>query len=132
MGQAQYPGQPVTSTGNYPYNPTGAGSGAQPTQNDATRMIQQLLTSPRPQGLPGSQTTGGMQFGAGIAGVATTVEDEGIMVYEEHTKYNQWEFIYDPAKDKTGAGRMQTQGPGTPANQLNNPQRPATGAPPRD
>ena len=40
------------------------------------------------------------------------------MIYEEHQKYNEWEFIYDPAKDRGNAGMMNTAGPGTPADQL--------------
>ena len=60
-----------------------------------------------------------MQIGGGIAGVASTLEQDSIMIYEEHQKYNEWEFIYDPAKDRANAGMMNPAGPGTPADQLN-------------
>jgi hypothetical protein len=70
-------------------------------QNEAARMIQQLLTTPRPGGIPTNNS--GMQgttIGGGIAGVASLSEDEGILVYNERTTYNEWEFIYDPTKEK--------------------------------
>ena len=47
---------------------------------------------------------GGLQIGGGIAGVASTVERTGIKIYNEKEKYNEWEFLYDLTKDKTGAG----------------------------
>ena len=76
-------------------------------------MINRILTTPRPGGMPqGAQTLGGATLGGGIAGVASNAEGEGVMVYNEHTKYDEWEFVYDPAKQKqipnpnaTGAGR---------------------------
>jgi hypothetical protein len=61
-------------------------------------------------------------MGPGIAGVASTLEADSIKIYEEHQKYNEWEFIYDMAKDRTGMGNRNT-GIGTPVNQMggNNP-----------
>ena len=121
-----YPGPPVNSqTGGAPAYPVQPGfpiqsPGAQqpgmrpmvpgqPGQNEATRLIQQILTSPRPGGMPVStpgMVGGGMNIGGGIAGVASTLEQDSIMVYEEHQKYNEWEFIYDPAKDRGAMGGM--------------------------
>jgi hypothetical protein len=50
---------------------------------------------------------GGQQITAGaIAGVASKLEKSSIKIYNERDKYNEWEFIYDFAKDRTGAGRM--------------------------
>jgi hypothetical protein len=68
---------------------------------------------------PGNPAAGrqGMTIGGGIAGVASKSEDEGIKVYNERTKYNEWEFIYDPRKDNTSAlsaiGRVPTQNLGS-------------------
>lgn len=71
--------------------------------NPATRMIMESLTRPRPGGLAGpGAAMGSGQMGSGIAGVATTLEASGIKVYNERTKYNEWEFIYDQSKDRTG------------------------------
>jgi hypothetical protein len=64
-------------------------------------MIQQLLTTPRQQPSTNSFTTGNT---GGIAGVASTAEGKGIHVVNDHTKYKEWEFIYDIKKDKTVVG----------------------------
>ncbi len=76
----------------------------QAAQNPALQIIRDILTKPRPGGLAGIQqqgVAGGQQqvLGGGIAGVASTLEAEGIMVYNERTKYNEWEFVYDIRKD---------------------------------
>jgi hypothetical protein len=75
-------------------------------------MIRNMLTQPtqRP-GLGGTQNI----IGAGIAGVASKLEAEGIKSYNDRTKYNEWEFIYDPRKDLTSPMSQQSsmmQGPG--------------------
>jgi hypothetical protein len=65
-------------------------------------MIQQLLTTPRqPPSSAGGLTTGNT---GGIAGVASTAEGKGIHVVNDHTKYKEWEFVYDLKKDKTVVG----------------------------
>jgi hypothetical protein len=64
-------------------------------------MINNILTSPRPGGLAGISAGGGSNvIGGGIAGVASTADAEGIMVYGDRTNYKEWEFIYDPTKFK--------------------------------
>jgi len=72
-------------------------------------MIQQLLTTPRqpPSSPTGSVTTGGV----GIAGVGGNVDGKGIHVIKDHSKYKEWEFIYDIKNDKTvvGAAAAATQ-----------------------
>jgi hypothetical protein len=98
------------------------GAGAQ--GNQAANMIQQLLTTPRqPPSSVGNFTTGNT---GGIAGVASTAEGKGIHVVNDHTKYKEWEFIYDLKKDPTVIGaagvaqqqqiqqQMQPGGAGTP------------------
>jgi type II secretory pathway pseudopilin PulG len=141
-----YPGAPVSSqTGGVspmPYSTMpgaqgpsaliqqpGTQTGMAPPNNEALNMIQRLLTTPRPGGMPqsGMSGAGGMQIVAGsIAGVATTVEEEGVMVYNDRSKYNEWEFIYDFAKEKKlpnpNAGVI-----GTSADQMN----PGSGAGPQ-
>jgi hypothetical protein len=94
--------------------------------NAAADMIRNILTTPRPGGMP-QGNTGGQSFGGGIAGVASTAEGEGVKVYNDRTLYQEWEFIFDPAKVKqvpnpnggglggTPAGQMGTPTPGQPA-----------------
>jgi hypothetical protein len=99
-GQVGAPIQPgYPQQGVYPQQ----GGFGQPGQNPAVNAIMQQLTQPRPGGLAG--VTGGMAgtgqaTGGGIAGVGTTVVAEGIKIYNDRTKYNEWEFIYDPKKEK--------------------------------
>jgi hypothetical protein len=84
-------------------------------QNAAAAMIQQILTQPRPGGMP---TPGqGTQIGGGIAGFASKDDDDSIMVYNDHTNYGDWEFIFDYTKYRPPANPLQG-GQGTPASQL--------------
>jgi hypothetical protein len=70
-------------------------------------MIYRLLTTPNPRGMAAIQQApgvGGQQIGGGIAGVASKLEAEGIKVYGDRTKYNEWEFVYDPRQERPAAG----------------------------
>jgi hypothetical protein len=49
--------------------------------------------------------------GGGIAGVASKAEMEGIMVYNERTAYNEWEFVFDQTKLRAPA-QLTPQGTG--------------------
>lgn len=130
-GQPQpfYPGAPQlprTNVGGGSQTLGGnAGGGSTPPQgmpfNPAAQMIQQLLTTPNPRGLQqAGLQPGSAGLGAGIAGVASKVDAEGIKIYKEKTNYKEWEFVYDPAKDQQRqAGQLQ----GGPAPGLN-PQQP--------
>jgi len=84
---------------------------AEPHQNPALQIIREILTKPRPGGLAEIQqqaTAAGQQqiVGGGIAGVASTLEAESIMVYNERTKYNEWEFVYDIRKDPVKTAQL--------------------------
>jgi hypothetical protein len=107
QGQSPYSGQPGLQ---------GAGNPAQ--QAAAAAIINQILMTPNPRGLAGVQGAQGNLMGGGIAGVASTAESDAIMVYHDRSKYNEWEFIYDPAKERplpnpNGGGAV-----GTPASQM--------------
>jgi hypothetical protein len=65
-------------------------------QSAAAAMIGNLLTSPRPGGMPSSMP--GLTIGGGIAGVASKFEAEGIMVINDRTAINEWEYIFDMTK----------------------------------
>jgi hypothetical protein len=58
---------------------------------------------------------GGAAMGPGIAGVATKHEGVGIKLYFERSKYQEWEFVYDPKDEKAPnmAGNQQGQQPGS-------------------
>jgi hypothetical protein len=105
------PGNPVNSqtggvSAGYPTTPgsNGAPPGfAQPgmqmnqqAQSAAASMIQGLLTTPRPGGMPTNMP--GSSMGGGIAGVASKFEADGIMVINERTAINEWEYIFDANK----------------------------------
>jgi hypothetical protein len=121
-GQLPNPAQPV------PPLPTGVQQLPNPLQTAAqlsngapagAALIGQLLTTPRPGGLnglngppaapPAAAGTApapamGQIIGGGIAGVASKREQEGIKVYKDKTKYNEWEFVYDITKDTSRTG----------------------------
>jgi len=42
----------------------------------------------------------GNLMGGGIAGVASTAESDSIMIYYDRSMYNEWEFVYDPTKER--------------------------------
>ena len=74
--------------------------------------------------MAGAQTIGG-----GIAGVATTAEGEGVKVYNDRTLYQEWEFIYDPTKQKRIPNPNATGAGGTPAGSMNQGTQPQTTTP---
>jgi hypothetical protein len=65
-------------------------------QTAAAGMINSLLTTPRPGGMPTGMP--GATIGGGIAGVASKYEAEGIMVVNDRTAINEWEYIFDMTK----------------------------------
>jgi hypothetical protein len=121
-------GGPVPNPG-FPGQP---GMTINPAANNAAQnMIQNLLTQPRPGGIPTANTNGMTAMGAGIAGFASTADQDSIMVYNDQTNYGLWEFVFDPQKVKrinnpggntvgTPAAQLGTN-PGTPASQVGQP-----------
>ena len=88
---AGMPGGPGFAT------PGGAsGNAQQAAQQSAAQMIGNLLTTPRPGGMPSNMP--GATIGGGVAGVASKYEAEGIMVINQRTKINEWEYIFDATK----------------------------------
>ncbi len=82
-------------------------------QTAAAGMIQNILTSPRPGGMPANNP--GTIVGGGIAGVASKFKAEGIMVINDRTAINEWEYIFDINKYLRPANPL-GGGPGTPIN----------------
>ena len=92
----QQPGQPTGTTDS-------SQPGAQPTDGTATNSSE-----------PGSNNLNGnagdklsnTTFGGGpIVGVASTVKKDTIREFNHKKKYNEWQFVYDPAQDQ---GRLIT------------------------
>jgi hypothetical protein len=105
---------PVTSS---PY------PGAPQSNPAAVEVIRNLLTTPRPGGMPGAPSGMlGMNIQGGVAGVASTVEKSGIKVYNERSKYNEWEFLYDLSQDRKRAGMMPGMAPGQGTGAATDPQ----------
>jgi hypothetical protein len=118
------PTQPVTGIqppslaagGFNPQNPNAAG--AQPSAaipggpggvvpgNAALTAIDNTLFRPT-QALASAGPTGS----PGIAGVATKFEGPSIKSYRERTKYQEWEFVYEPAAIKPGQPGVPGQNP---------------------
>ena len=138
QAQQQFPqfqqAQQITQNANTP------GAGGPPSS--AAGLINQILTTPRPGGIPGLPGQGGpvnaqgvsiggpapvaapqqQVIGAGIAGVASKREQEGIKTINDRTKYNEWEFVYDISKDGSRIGGGQPNGgPGGRGTQPNQP-----------
>jgi len=143
-GQPQFPGQqfpgqmypgqpgpPVNSQtgGVSPYPTQGVNPGMTPQgAGTAADMINRILTTPRPGGMPTGGAIGNV-IGGGIAGVASTSDGEGVKVYNERTLYKEWEFIFDPSKVRPIQNpNAATGAPGsTPASQIGTPLNGPTG-----
>lgn len=70
------------------------------TQSQGVNLINNLLTTPRQPPAGVFNNNQGGQFGAGgLAGVASKFEGKGIKVYNERSKYEEWEFVFDMKND---------------------------------
>ena len=123
-GVSPYPTQGVNPTP-VPFGQPGMNTQASGTAAD---MINRILTTPRPGGMPTGGAIGNV-IGGGIAGVASTSEGEGVKVYNERTLYKEWEFIFDPSKVKPIQNPNAVTGTpgGTPASQIGTPLNGPTG-----
>jgi type II secretory pathway pseudopilin PulG len=111
-GGAASPGTPAGALGRPPgAQPPGA---QQPGARQPGTPAEQIS---RPAGR--GQTFGG----AGIIGVASTSERQGIKEVNGRSRYNEWEFVYDPRFDAALQQRGVGQ-PGIPGQQPGQPQRP--------
>lgn len=85
----------------------------------ATSLIGDLLTRPRPGGLAGLQGQAEQQQGGptaafqeGIAGVASKSERSGVKIYKDREMFNEWEFVYDYRQDSLVGAASQPTGQG--------------------
>jgi hypothetical protein len=120
-------------------SPRGGGPGGPPQLQQGQQQGQQTGQQLGQQGQPQGQiaTAGGFGsappqqqgnvIGAGIAGVASKKESESIKTVNDHTKYNEWEFVYDITKDPTrqqGAAGAAGASGGPGRGGANNPMNP--------
>ena len=106
-----------------PPSPQNAAAGAQPNPalpgnnsgNAALTAIDNALF--RPNQAPAAGGTGS----PGIAGVASTFKGPSIKAYHERTKYQEWEFVYDPTTSQPGANQPGLNQPGLNQPGLNQP-----------
>ena len=102
--------QPGMQTGAVPGQP------GTPGQSPASQMIWNILTNPRTNVGQGGAAQNA-QIGGGIAGIASKSEDQGIMIYDDRSKYNEWEFVFDFTKYRPPPNPLGGS-VGTPASQL--------------
>jgi hypothetical protein len=104
------------------------------TNNAALNAIDNALF--RPNQAPATGPTGS----PGIAGVASKFKGPSIKAYRERTKYQEWEFVYEPTTNQPGANQPaanplgagqpgQTGAPGQSPLQAPNPFGPASAQP---
>jgi hypothetical protein len=97
--------------------------------NPATQFINNQLFSPTQAGTAPGAANG--TAGGGIAGVASKYKGPTIKTYKKRTKYQEWEFVFEPTNQLAGAASAGSQPNANGANQnaLNpNPQNnPAPG-----
>jgi hypothetical protein len=83
--------------------------------NAALNAIDNALF--RPNQAPAAGATGS----PGIAGVASTFKGPSIKAYRERTKYQEWEFVYEPTTNQPGANQPGLSQPGLSQPGLNQP-----------
>lgn len=74
--------------------------GSAPGQNVAALNVMDMLQRPRPNGFNGLGQGQGAAMPTGMVGVASKMDSEGLMTYNDRTNYKEWEFVYDPSKDR--------------------------------
>jgi type II secretory pathway pseudopilin PulG len=83
----------------------GADTNANPNPNsDATAQTQGIAPAPGDHpGVTGQDQLAGTTFGGGpIVGVVSTSKKDTIREFNHKKKYNDWQFVYDPATDRGG------------------------------
>jgi type II secretory pathway pseudopilin PulG len=123
---APQPGFPQAGMPQGGFAPPGfAQQGPAPPPNAAVGMINQALTTPRPDPTGSAfNNTGVTGGGLALAGVASTFKGPSIKVYKDRQKYQEWEFIFDLKQGLPGQQQQRPQ-------QQNPGQNPAPGTPPQ-
>ena len=116
------PGGALLGSGQNPLGPQ-----AQPGSGPGTTAPKPPERETRGRGeKPGGSSSSG-QPAYPIAGVASKSTKPSIRVYQGHSGYANWEFIYDPTKDPALVPPGGTQGPGQPPRPGQPPTQPRPG-----
>ena len=96
--------------GGFPGPASGPQAAPNGALNDGTPPVGGPTSAPNP-GAPGGlgtpiTGTGNPAIGGGIAGVASKDEHSGIKIYNDKSKHNEWEFIYDFGKEAAAAANL--------------------------
>ncbi len=113
--QSSFGGQQQSTFGGQQQPQFGAPGGGQATpsgaqNNAALGLINQLLTTPRqaPNGL--GAVSQGNSMGGGIAGFASTHTGPSIKVFNDRSKYEEWEFVYTPSQSQLSQANAAANG----------------------
>lgn len=103
FGQNQAFGQNQQTTNNQATgsDPTQAGTTQPGSTQPGAATSPDETNSPGPGSSTSSDKLAGTTFGGGpIVGVASISKDPTIREFDHKNKYNQWQFVYDPATDR--------------------------------
>ncbi|HLH42594.1 MAG TPA: hypothetical protein VKV74_06390 [Bryobacteraceae bacterium] len=106
------PVNPISSTQSAPASIANSqGGGNAPPTSQAVNLISNLLTTPRqPPSTFAPNNNANQTAGAGIAGVASTFTGPTIKSYQDHTKYEEWEFIFQPQQQQAAPAQANPLG----------------------
>jgi hypothetical protein len=137
-GAAQPPGTTNSATGSMmPQSPVaGTPPGPSPTTGITLSTVGQPATAMLGIQAQPTGPVNGPVFGGQLIGVGSTIDKASVRVYKGGTKYNQWEFIWNPIEEQAQAvqglvsGNGQQGGPGLGLPGLPLGPMPGQGAPP--
>jgi type II secretory pathway pseudopilin PulG len=118
QGMPPQPGQRLYAPGGPPYNSPNYPPFALPGMPNSligTQTPNSMVQATGNNQSSGSSSSGsvfsaggfGTTVGGAIGGVASKYEAQGIKVYKDHSKYNEWEFLYDPRQEIVAQGGVQ-------------------------
>ena len=112
----------------YPAPQGQPGSLINPPTGAVAAALGNAIYGPRPGGPPQVGALG-QAMGAGIAGFASKAEADAIMVYHDHSNYSEWEFVYDPTKQKPLLNPLSAPSGATPVSSLASSTTSSAGSP---
>lgn len=100
-------GSNKSGSGITPAGSLGAQGGTQGTTQDTSKAAPGVVNAADIS----KPLTGSSNLGVGgIVGVSSTSEKTGLKIFNGKTKYNEWEFVYDPTEDPYLRGIQQGGG----------------------
>ncbi len=87
-------------------NANGGDNSAFPAPSNTTNATAGTSSFGSSAGSSAGGSSPGQVLAGSFAGVASTSESPSIKIYNDHQKYNEWEFIYDYSKDVAKAAGL--------------------------